>query len=146
MVLDIDSRSAHAERSQPLIAPVPLDAVFAAAAEWQSVDQRLTASQGALDGAIAKMRQALSSASITVDETPGADVASVDDAIAALDRSRQALTTALNARAKALTALDQARGASDAPLRQAEDILLARRAVAVCVALLLGLIALILLT
>ena len=144
MVLNVDSRSAQADRSQPLISPVSMDAVLAAAADWQTFDQRLTASQSALDGAVGKMRQALNSASITVNEKPGAESASVDDAIAALDRSRQALNAALNARAQALAALEQANGLADAPLRQAADMLVARRAIFVCIVLLLGVIALIL--
>ena len=144
MVLNVDSRSAQADRSQPLISPVSMDAVLAAAADWHTFDQRLTASQAALDGAVGKLRQALKSASITVDETPGAEAASVDEAIAALDRSRQALNAAVHARTQALAALEQANSVADAPLRQAADILVARRAIFVCIVLLLGVIALIL--
>ena len=121
-----------------------MDAVLAAAADWHTFDQRLTASQAALDGAVGKLRQALKSASITVDETPGAEAASVDEAIAALDRSRQALNAAVHARTQALAALEQANSVADAPLRQAADILVARRAIFVCIVLLLGVIALIL--
>ncbi len=144
MVLNVDSGSAQADRSQPLIAPVSMDAVLAAAADWHAFDQRLTASQSALDAAIGKMRQALNSASLTVNETPGPESASIDEAIAALDRSRQALNTALHARTQALAALEQANAVADAPLRQAADILVARRAIFVCIVLLLGVIALIL--
>ena len=117
-----------------------MDAVFAAAAEWQSVDQRLTASQSALDAAVSKVRQALRAAAMTADETPGAQVATVDDAITALDRARQDLNKALAIRTQAIATLEEARGAADVPLRQASDILLARRAIAVIVSLLLALI------
>lgn len=113
-----------------------MDAVLTAAKEWQSVDQRLTASQVTLDTAISTLRQALRTASVTADETAGPQVATIDEAIAALDGSRQALNTAINARAQALAALEQANGASDAPLRQAADVLVARRAIFVIIVLL----------
>jgi hypothetical protein len=138
MVLDVDSsRSAQPDRQHPFITPVPMDAVITAAKEWQGVDQRLTASQTALDGAVSKMRQALRSASLAADETAGAQVATIDDAISALDGSRQALNAATKARTQALAALEEARSQSDVPLRQAADVLLARRAIFAIIVLLL---------
>jgi hypothetical protein len=137
MVLDVDaSRAAAPDRQHPLITPVSMDAVLTAARDWQGVDQRLTASQSALDSAVSKMRQALRAASLTANETAGPQVATIDEAIAALDGSRQALNSAINARAQALAALEQANTASAVPLRQAADVLVARRAIFVLVVLL----------
>ena len=113
-----------------------MDAVFSAAKEWQGSDQRLTAGQTAIDGAVSKLRQALRSAGITADETTGAQVATLDEAIAALDGSRQALNSALHARAQAVAALEEANSQSEVPLRQAADVLVARRAIFVVIVLL----------
>ena len=87
------------------------------------------------------MRQAVASASVNVQETAGLQVATSGEAVAALDRARSALQRAIEARNQALATLEQANGAADIPLRQAADVLTARRAIA---AIIVGLFVLLL--
>lgn len=121
----------------PLISSAEsLNEIYARAVQWQTVDKSLTATQRALGDAITQSRQALANASIAEVSAPGPPLASPSDVIAALNSSRAALQRALQARTQALQALDQARSNADAPLRQAADVLTARRAITAIIVLL----------
>lgn len=125
----------------PLVTPIPIDAVIAASQEWNARDRGFAAHRQALETGITALRELLQSEHLTAAERPGSPQPTPDAAAHQIGAAGTALDRALHERRTAQGELESAYAAAEQALVVVRDVRLAQRAVVFVAVLLFVLLA-----